>query len=65
MKNKRIGVKLGKTLNMGDYEFLRVDVELSLDIKDETDTSNSYKGMFKQVKNALNKEIRKQKEEWK
>ena len=35
MKNKRIGIKLGKTVNMGNYESLRIDIELSGEIGDK------------------------------
>jgi len=34
MKNKRIVLKLGKTINLGNYGSLRVDIEVGGDIGD-------------------------------
>jgi hypothetical protein len=35
--NRRISVSLGKTINTGNFESLRIDVETSADIADEQD----------------------------
>jgi len=32
MKNKRLVLKLGKTVNMGNYENVRIDIEVGGDI---------------------------------
>ena len=37
MKNKRIEVSYGKTINMGNFESIRVDAGISFDIADLDD----------------------------
>lgn len=37
MENKRVGITLGKTINVGNYESVRVDITLSGDIDDRMD----------------------------
>lgn len=64
MKNRRIEVKLGKTLNMQDYEFLRVDIGISVDIENDEDLGICYNQTAGEVESFLKDEIQKQIEEW-
>jgi len=43
MKNRRITARLGRTVGLGDFEFIRVDAEFSGDIVDSSDLSDHWK----------------------
>jgi len=46
MKNRRIEVSYGLTVNMGNYESKRIDVTLGEDIEDSDDVSKSISEVF-------------------
>ena len=50
---KRIKVSLGRTYNMGNYESLRVDVELSTEIPYDTSYQHACKNLFAETRKAL------------
>ena len=51
-----VGVKLGTTKNLGDYNSLRVDVSLFMPSKtDKKSLEKTYKKVFKWVDNKLDK----------
>ena len=53
MKNRRLKVSLGRTLNMGDYESYRVDVGLEADVEDGRPFNESYQELFEEVSKQL------------
>jgi len=53
MKNRRIEVSLGKTLNMGQYESARIDIGLAADIDDGADLDESYRKLLMEVNKQL------------
>lgn len=61
MKNTRIDVSLGRTLNMGNYESLRVDLGFSFDCSKETTTKEleeKIEEAYDFVRSQLEKEIK-------
>jgi hypothetical protein len=52
--NRRIGYKIGKTINLGDFESLRIDVETSVDITDEQDMDEAKEILFTEICADLN-----------
>jgi hypothetical protein len=52
--NRRIGYKIGKTLNLGDYESLRIDIETSADISDEQNIDEAKEILFTEICADLN-----------
>ena len=56
MKNKRINLKLGKITNIGDYENVKVDIELSGDIGDK-DFADEMKRLSMEGHKILRREI--------
>jgi len=57
---KRVEVKLGKTVNLGNYESLRVDVGLAQDVKDEEAMANVARALYAEVTGLLSHFIHKQ-----
>lgn len=53
MKNRRLKVSLGRTLNMGDYESYRVDVGLEAEVEDGRPFNESYQELFEEVSKQL------------
>ena len=58
MKNRRIEGSLSKTINLGNYESMKVSVSLSGDIKDNEQVRECYKELFKQVEVELKTRIK-------
>lgn len=60
VKNRRIEVRMGQTVNMGNYESMRIDVGLACDIHNDEDLDEAYDELFeqcaKQVEDYKNKE---------
>lgn len=56
---RQIKVKLGRTYNMGNYESLRVEVELASDIDDAQDYQQACKDLFVEARKALKTEASK------
>ena len=53
-KNRRIGYKIGKTINLGDFNSLRIDIETSADIADEQDMDEAKEILFTEICADLN-----------
>ena len=53
---KKIRVALGRTINMGQYESLRVDIDMEEEIGNASE-SQEYDRIFKSVKFELDKRI--------
>ena len=53
MKNRRIEVKLGRTINMGDYESARVDVGLVADVLDDKEFNDAANEVYDEVKKLM------------
>lgn len=51
--SQQVGVSVGTTLNMGDYESLRVDVWLSDSVQDNETVEQAYERVVKVVDNTL------------
>lgn len=62
MEIRLIGVKLGKTINLGNYESARVDVEMSA----ERDLSEDLDGAFDELWAETDKQLKRRTErkEW-
>ena len=57
LTNRRIRIALGRTINLGNFESLRVDVEMSADIPDDKQLDTYQEDLFHQVKNELEERI--------
>jgi len=53
MKNRRVEARLGRTINIGNHEFIRVDVGLSGDIEDRELLNSEYDKTFSEVNKQL------------
>ena len=51
--NRRIRVALGRTINLGDFQSVRVDVETSCDIADDMDIQKAKNTLFGEIKAEL------------
>jgi len=58
MKNRRIEGSLSKTINLGNYESIKINVGLSADITDKEDLNACYNNLFVEVEQQLLKEIK-------
>lgn len=58
MKNRRVEVKLGKTLNTGDYESLRIDVGYSADVAEGALLDEVYSEAWEYVEGQLSDQIK-------
>lgn len=56
-KNPIVGVSIGTTLNMGDYESLRVDVWLTDEVSETETTTQAYERVVKTVDFTLQKVV--------
>lgn len=57
VSNRRIRIALGRTVNLGNFESLRVDVEISADILDDESLGVHQEELFYQVKTELEERI--------
>ena len=53
MKNRRIEVRVGRTISTGDYESYRIDVGLAEDIGDSKSLNDAYHDLFAEVGKQL------------
>lgn len=53
MKNRRIGCSLSRTINMGNFESIRVQVDLSCDIGEEQNLDEERAKLFELVQSEL------------
>lgn len=53
MKNRRIDVRVGRTINTGDYESYRIDVGLAADIEDGKPLNDAYHELFAEAGKQL------------
>ena len=51
--NRRISCSLGRTISTGNFESLRVDVEISADIADDVNLEDAQSNLFLQVEDEL------------
>lgn len=56
---RQIRVKLGKTYNIGNYESIRVDVEIAKEIGYSTSYQHACKDAFAEVRKAIKIEASK------
>lgn len=47
--NKRIEVSLGKTINLGNYESVKVQVGLSVDVKNKMSIDEKFDRVYKEL----------------
>jgi len=52
--NRRIGYKIGRTINTGDFNNVRIDVETSADISDDQDIDEAKEILFTEICADLN-----------
>jgi hypothetical protein len=52
--NRRISCSLGKTINIGNFESLRIDIETSADITDEIDIQKAKNILYGELYAELN-----------
>ena len=57
MSDRKLSVKIGRTINMGNFEFLRVDAGLEQKIPDNEDSALHYKALWNEVHAEVNKAI--------
>jgi len=57
---KRVEIKIGKTVNLGNYESLRVDVGLAQDVRDEEAMANVAQALYAEVTGLLSHFVQKQ-----
>jgi len=57
LSNKRIEVNLGRTVNLGNYESLRIDVSLGGDIPDGEGVSDNVDDIYSLLTNIINEKI--------
>lgn len=57
IKNRRIEGALSKTVNLGNYESMKIHVGLSADLIDGENLEDAYDKLFSDVEKQLMKEI--------
>lgn len=57
MKDRRIEVKVGKTINLGNYESERIDIALGGTIENDEDVNVVYDEVFELLSDELNKRV--------
>ncbi len=57
MKDRRIEVKVGKTVNLGNYESERIDIALGGTIENDEDVNVVYDEVFELLNSELNKRV--------
>lgn len=70
MKIKQIRIALGRTLNIGNYESIRIDVDFTADIDDNENPQTAFENLRAAAKLELKRSIQietrnqKEKELW-
>jgi hypothetical protein len=54
--NRRIDVKMGRTINIGDFENKRIEIGISRDIKDADDIVGEIQDTMDQIDEILDEE---------
>ena len=57
MKVKQIRVAIARTVNMGNYETLRVDADATADLESNEDFKEAFDQLFKDVRKQVRKRI--------
>ena len=52
--NRRIGYKIGRTVNLGNFESIRIDIETSATISDDQDIDEAKEILFTELCEDLN-----------
>jgi len=55
--NRRVRLALGRTINLGNFESTRVDVEISADVEDSANLLDAQEALFSVVKEELDKRV--------
>ena len=58
LTNRRIEMKVGRTINLGNYESERIDISLGGTIEDSDDEGLVYDEIFEMLNNELNNKIK-------
>ena len=58
LKNRRIEVKVGRTINLGNYGFKKIDIGVSGDIKDDNFVLTEINELYKMLEDEINKQIK-------
>jgi hypothetical protein len=58
LKNRRIEVKVGRTINLGNYGFKKIDIGVSGDIKDDDFVLTEINELYKMLEDEINKQIK-------
>lgn len=53
MKNTRIEVLIGRTINLGDYESIRVQAGVSFDVEPDAYTKDEYANAWAIIENEV------------
>jgi hypothetical protein len=61
MSNPRVSVSLGRTINLGNFNSLRVEVSLERDLYENESISYGTQCMYTEVREELTKIIAKEK----
>jgi len=54
MKNRRIEISIGKTINLGDFESIKTQVGMSQDIQDKDGLEEEFDRIYEDVEIKLN-----------
>lgn len=67
MKIKQVRVAIGRTVNLGNFESLRIDIDISADLEDNENpqvaTENLRAAVKLELNRAIQNETRKRKEQ--
>lgn len=59
MKVRRVTYHRGVTVNLGDFEFLRVDLEAEAELDDDESFDAAYRSLREKIKSSINAEVRR------
>lgn len=51
--SKKVGLKLGRTVNVGNYESVRIDAWLEVQIKEDDPVEEAYNDVYSVVSDAI------------
>jgi len=58
LKNRRIEVKVGRTINLGNYGFKKIDIGVSGDIKDDDFVLTEINELYEMLEDEINKKAK-------
>ena len=64
MNKRRLEVSIGRTVNLGDFESVRIDVGLSFDILDNSLLDKEYSNAWDAVEEQIGKVADKLENKW-